>query len=156
MGRKVFPRKSFATALVVGATIVGVAFAAWTASGLGSGTAKAVTASTSVVTGRNGTPDLYPGFTDGDVHFTVTNPNPYPVRFVSATFGSVTSSDPANCASNLVTTDASASGLTIDVPANSTGTNASIPDVVNMSATAPDACQNATFTINLTLTGIQQ
>jgi hypothetical protein len=155
--KRLFTRRNGVTvALMVGALSLGIAFATWTATGAGSGTARAATAVVSVVTGRNGTPDLYPGFTDGDVSFTVTNPNPYPVRYTSASFGTVTSSDPTNCPSANVTTDASVSGLTIDVPAGSTGTDASIPDVVNMSSSAPNACQGVNFTITLSLSGTQQ
>ena len=157
MIKRLFSRRNGVTiALIIGALSMGLAFAAWTASGTGSGTARAATATVSVVTGRNGTPDLYPGYTDGDVYFTVTNPNSYPVRYTSATFGTVTSSDAINCPSSNVTTDASVSGLAIDVPAGSTGTDASIPDVVNMSSSAPNACQGVNFTIILTLSGTQQ
>jgi hypothetical protein len=155
---RVFSRRGFVTlALVFGALTVGLAFATWTATGTGSGTAEAVTATASAITGRAGTPDLYPGFTGGDLFFTVTGPNPYPVRFTSATFGSVTSSDPTNCPASNVTVPASASGLTIDVPANdTTGTNSSIADVVSMASAAPNGCQGVSFTIGVTLSGSQQ
>ncbi|MGH2737097.1 MAG: hypothetical protein ACRDKZ_16080, partial [Actinomycetota bacterium] len=90
--RKMFSRRMAITVgLTVGALAVGVAFANWTATGTGSGSAQAVTAAASAVTSRSGAADLYPGFNDGDLHFTVTNPNPYPVQFTSATLGSVTS-----------------------------------------------------------------
>ena len=59
----------------------GAAAALWSASGSGSGTARSVTAQVVTVTAATGAADLYPGFTGGDVHFTLSNPNPYPVTF---------------------------------------------------------------------------
>lgn len=150
------PRRLATTSvLMIGALGAGVAFAAWTANGTGTASDSSLTAQTLTVTARTGTADLYPGFTDGDLTFTVTNTNPYPVRFTSAAFTTVTSSDTTACPSLNVTTDATATGLTLDVPANSSGTNLAIPDVVNMIAAAPDGCQNKNFTVALTLAGSQ-
>lgn len=154
--KRIFSRRgAVTTALVTGALILGVALATWTATGTGDGRAKARTAAASVVTARTGAADLYPGFADGDVYFTVTNPNPYAVRFTSATFGTVTSSAPLLCPATNVTVDASASGLAIDVPANSAGTDSSIADVVAMASAADDNCQGVEFTIQVTLSGGQ-
>src|SRR5882724_5103824 len=47
--------------------------------------------------------DLYPGAT-GAAQFTVTNPNPYPVRLLSLSLGTVRSSDQLACPSTLVST----------------------------------------------------
>lgn len=156
--RKIFSRRMAITVgLTVGALAVGVAFANWTATGTGSGSAQAVTAAASAVTSRAGAADLYPGFNDGDLYFKVTNPNPYPVAFTSATLDSVTSSDPSGCPAGNVTVDASAASLAINVPANdTTGTDSSIADVVSMSGSAPNACQGVTFTVNVNLSGTQQ
>lgn len=140
-------------ALTVLAT-AGLAVALWTANGSGSGNARALTAQTITVNATTGTADLYPGFTDGDVHFTLTNPNPYPVTFDTMTAGTITSSDPTNCpASNVSATGAT--GLALSVGANATSGAQSIDDVVSMQASAPDGCQGVTFTIALTLTGSQ-
>jgi hypothetical protein len=131
-----------------------LAFALWTAHGSGSGTAKARTAQTITVAGATGTADLYPGFTGGNVYFTMTNTNPYPVTFTSMTPGSIVSGDPTNCpASNVSVT--SATGLSLSVPANSTSATSSVNGVVSMASTAPDGCQGVSFTINLTLDGSQ-
>jgi hypothetical protein len=149
---KIFSRRTgVTTALVLGALIVSIALAAWTSTGTGSGRAKSLSAQNSTVTARTGAADLYPGFTDGDLHFTVNNPNPYDVTFTSATFGAVTSSDTAACPSSNVTVDASASGLSLTVPAGSIGTDLEINDVVNMLAAAPNGCQDKTFDIVVTL-----
>jgi hypothetical protein len=151
MGKLFSRRMGITTALVLGALIVSVAFAAWTSTGTGSGRAKSLSAQNSTVTARTGAADLYPGFTDGDLYFTVDNPNPYAVTFTSATFGAVTSSDTTACPSANVTVDASASGLSLTVPAGSTGTDLQINDVVNMLAAAPNGCQDKTFDIVVTL-----
>jgi hypothetical protein len=144
-------RMAVTTALVLGALIVSVAFATWTTTGSGSGRARSLSAQTLTVTARTGAADLYPGFTDGDLYFTVANPNPYGVTFTSATFGAVTSSDTGACPSSNVTVDATASGLSLTVPANSAGTDLQINNVVNMAAGAPDGCQDKTFDIVVTL-----
>lgn len=133
----------------------GFAPAAWSGSGSGSGRATARTAQTATVNATTGAADLYPGFTDGDVHFTLTNTNPYPITFTSMSSGTVTSLDAGNCPAANVTVDASASGLSLTVAANSTSGPLSIADVVNMAAAAPDGCQGVGFNIALTLTGSQ-
>jgi hypothetical protein len=157
--RKFLTRKGAITsALVLGSLIVGVAFAAWTQTGSGSATAKAVNPTNSAVTTDAAVADLYPGFTGGDVYFKIDNPNPYPVRFTSLTPGTISSSDPTNCPmSPAKVTAVSKSGLTIDVPANTTTPiSKSVADVVTMDATAPDGCKGVTFTIAVTLSGSQQ
>jgi hypothetical protein len=137
--------------LVVGGTI---AYAAWSASGSGGSQAKALTAQTLTVNAGTGAADLYPGFTNGDLYFTLTNTNPYPVTMTAMSPGAVTSSDPTNCpASNVSAT--SKSGLSLNVAANGTSGPLSIADVVSMQASAPDGCQGVTFTIVINLTGAQ-
>ena len=132
----------------------GVAVALWTANGSGSGNARALTAQTVTVNATTGAADLYPGFTGGDVHFTLTNPNPYDVTFDTMTAGAITSSNPGACpASNVSATGAT--GLSLPVGANATSAAQSIANVVSMQSTAPDGCQGVTFTIALTLTGSQ-
>jgi hypothetical protein len=151
-------RKKLFVALVAVAVLAigGVAVAAWTASGTGSGRAKALTAVDSTVTeditASNASPDLYPGFTDGDIFVQVDNPNPYAVTFTSFAAGTVTSSVPA-CVAFVSVDDSGA--ISMSVPANSPAVSRTIPDVVSLDHAAPDACQGATFTIPLTLTGSQ-
>ena len=159
---KGFSRRFVATtALTAGALVMGVAFASWTATGSGSGTAKAVTATASAVTTdpSGATADLYPGKTGGTLYFKVDNPNPYAVQFTSASLGSITSSDPANCpaTSANISVESSVTGLAINVPANTTTpVSRSISGVVGMPASAADGCQGVTFTIAITLSGTQQ
>ncbi len=149
-------RSKIAGASAVGVMLLGggIAGALWSTGGNGSGQAKAVTAQTATVSAATGAADLYPGFTGGDAFFTVTNSNPYPVTFTSMTAGAVTSSSPAGCPSTNVSVS-DATGLSLSVGANATSATQSIVDVVTMVAGAPDACQGATFTIALTLSGSQ-
>ena len=132
----------------------GVAVALWSATGTGSGTARALTAQTVTVTAQTGAADLYPGFTGGDVYFSLTNTNPYAITFTSMTAGVVTSGDEANCPASNVTV-ANASGLTLNVGANATSGTLTIANVASMASGAPDGCQGVTFTVALTLTGSQ-
>lgn len=156
--KRIFSRKIAVTsAATLGALIVGIAFANWTATGSGSGSAKAVTATVSAVTGDTPNATLYPSATfNGDLFFKVDNTNPYPVRFTDATLGTVTSSNPTGCpASNVAVQNAT--GLTIDVPADTTTPqSAQLSDVAKMSSSAPTQCQGVTFTIAVDLSGTQQ
>jgi hypothetical protein len=133
--------------------LAGVAFAAWTGTGTGPGRARATTAVAVTVTASDGTADLYPGFTGGDLYFTLTNPNPYTITFASMTPGAVTVTGGAGCLPTHITV-APATGLSLVSPPGTSG-QLSILDVVTMVAGAPDACQAATFNVTLTLTGTQ-
>ena len=148
--------RKVAVVAVAGLVLVaaGTAYALWSSTGSGPGRAQALTAQTVTVTAATGTADLYPGFADGDVHFTLTNPNPYPVTFTSMAAGTITSSNQAACAASLLTVDPAA-GLSLAVGANATTGPQSIADVVTLDALAPDGCQGVAFTIQLTLTGAQ-
>ncbi|MBI4884193.1 MAG: hypothetical protein HY826_09080 [Actinobacteria bacterium] len=147
--------QKFAWVGAVGSVLIaGTVAALWTSSGSGSGQAKALTAQGITVNAATGAADLYPGFSAGDVFFTLTNPNPYPVEFTAMTPGAITSSNAGACPASNVTV-ASASGLSLTVAANATSTAQSVADVVSMVSTAPDGCQGVTFTIALSLTGSQ-
>lgn len=135
--------------------VAGVAFALWSSTGSGSGTATATEAVSAAVNPSGGVPDLYPGFTDGDVYFTVTNDNPYPIEYQSMAAGTVTSGNEAACPASNVTVADVPSGLALASPAESTSTELSIADVVSMAAAAPDGCQGVSFDIDLVLTGVQ-
>jgi hypothetical protein len=131
-----------------------VAFALWSANGVGTSSAKALTAQSLTVNAATASADLYPGYTLGDVAFTVSNPNPYPVTITSMTPGAVTSSNPLGCPATLVTV-ASTSSLSIALAAGATNVAQTIADVVTLSSSALDGCQGVTFTIGLTLSGTQ-
>jgi hypothetical protein len=98
---------------------VGLAYAAWTSSGSGSGYAKAGTAQqlTTVDVSANTTATLYPG-SNGNVRIKIANPNPYPVRVTDITGNGAITADAghASCVTTGVTfTDQT--GQTIDVSA---------------------------------------
>jgi hypothetical protein len=159
MRKRTFVIGGAALAVLVSA---GIAFALWSAQGTGSGRASATTAVEATVTPIDCTPsstcvDLYPGFTDGDVYFTITNPNPYDITFTEMTAGDITvdADHAAECPATSITVESPVTGLGLVAPANSTTGQLSIADVVTMIASAPDGCQGATFDIELTLTGEQ-
>ncbi len=144
-----------ATAIVIGATSVGIAFAAWTTNGTGSGSAKATSAIdlTTVDASASTSAQLYPGGS-GDLKISIKNDNSYPVRVTNinnAAVGSITSDKGAACdASTGVTFDNSAG--TWDVPANSTA-SFTLVGKVHMSNASDTTCQGAIFTIPVDLLG---
>lgn len=151
-------RKSLAVGVIIALGLMagGVAFAAWSSTARNPGRAGAVTAIDLTVNAVSGTADLFPGTTQGDVFFTITNPNPYPVVFTAMEPGgaitNTTAGDAAACPPSHVTL-ASATGLSLTVAASSTSGTLTIPNVVSMALAAPDGCQGKTFEIPMTLTG---
>lgn len=143
-----------AATLAAVVAIAGIAFALWSSTGSGWGTARATTAVDAIVNPSDGDPDLYPGFTEGDVTFTVTNDNAYPIEYTSMTAGLVTSSDEVACPASNVTVEG-ATGLALTAPPETTSGQLAITDVVSMDSAAPDGCQGASFDIELVLTGDQ-
>lgn len=136
------------------ATVSAIGFAAWTVTGAGTTSDKALTAAAVTLTASaTPTADLYPG-ASGAAQFTVTNPNPYAVTINTLTFGTVTSSDPTNCPATNITTTAK-TGLSIAVPANGTSAPQSVASSFTMATTAPNGCQGVTFTVAATATGVQ-
>jgi hypothetical protein len=131
----------------------GVAFAAWNASGTGSGYAKATTAqvlTTSDVAATT-TAQLFPGGT-ADVKIKISNPNPYPVRITSITGnGAITSDKGAACDASTGVTYSNQSG-TFDVGANSDA-SFTLLGAVAMSNASDNTCQGAVFTVPVSLSG---
>ncbi|MDQ6726887.1 MAG: hypothetical protein M3066_12080 [Actinomycetota bacterium] len=137
---------------VIGA---GIAFAAWSSTGTGSGTAQARSATNSVIAAGTSAADLYPGATQS-VTITVSNPNPYSVLVTSISAGSSTLVN-GTCVAGTVTSDAKAldaTGLlqtnaTKPIAASGSGTYSII---THMTTGAVDACQGQTFSLALTAT----
>jgi hypothetical protein len=159
MKKRTFVFGGAALAMLVSA---GAVFALWSAQGTGSGQAQATTAVTATVTPVDCTPtpacaDLYPGFTEGDLYFTITNPNPYEITFTDMTAGAITvdADHDDDCLATSITVESPVSGLSLVADASSTTAQLSIDDVVTMIPEAPDGCQGASFDIELTLTGTQ-
>ena len=157
------PRKRIA--LITGAVVAGVvaltsgfAIANWSASSTGSASSKAVTAQGLTITAvASPTAELYPGFI-GALHFTVTNPNPYPVSLSGWSTGTISSSDSTNCpviAANITVTASGTLGTPIAVAASATSAAQSIPASITMTSTAANGCQGVLFTVALTITGTQ-
>jgi hypothetical protein len=141
------------TTLIV-MTAVGFVYAAWITNGSGSGYAKAGTsqALTTVDVSASTAATLYPGVS-GDVRLQISNPNPYNVRVTGVTGNGTITPDAGH--SGCTTTGVSftnQSGLTIDIPANSS-TTTTLTGAASMSNASLNACQGATFTIPVSLTG---
>lgn len=141
-----------AAAILVAA--VGVAYAAWTAGGSGSGYAKATTAQAlATIDVSASTPaTLYPGAT-GNLKLEIDNPNPYPVRITSVSgAGTITSDKGAACDASTGVSFANQSGLTLDVPGSSSATF-TLSGAVSMSNASDNSCQGAVFTVPVSLSG---
>jgi hypothetical protein len=147
-------RITVGTIAVVVLAAAGLAYAAWTSSGTGSGYAKAQSAQalTTVDVSASTTATLYPGAT-GNVKLEIANPNPYPVRVTDVTGNGAITADGGHpgCATTGVTfTDQT--GQTIDVPANGS-TQVTLNNAASMDNTSSNGCQGATFTIPVSLSG---
>ena len=143
---------------VIGAVVAvllgaGLASAAWLSSGGGTATARggqALPPTTTTVAGSAITSGLlYPG-SSGDVKITVNNPNTYPVTLTSVTpNGAPTASGgTGTCSTTGVTLTGGSSGTTI--PANGSAT-LTLNNAASMSSASDTGCQNATFTIPVTV-----
>ena len=157
--RKRFVNRKLAVA-VIGAlfAIVGLVYAAWTTNGTGSAYAKAGTAQslTTVDVSASTAATLYPGVS-GDVLVKFDNPNPYAVTVTAVTgSGSITAdAGHAGCTTTGVTFT-NQTGLSLVIPAKS-GTDGvlqtTLTGAASMSNASLNACQGATFTIPVTITG---
>jgi len=138
----------------------GVAFATWSVTGSGTGSALAYTAQTVTVNAvalSSSSASLYPGGPAGNVYFTVTNPNPYAIKITNIAWGTPVSGNPAACSSALISIDASAptSGLSLTVPASGTSAAVQVNGVLDLSSSAGDTCQGNGFNVPITVTGQQ-
>ena len=147
-------------ALVIAGSVIGVAIAAWTTGGSGSGQASAGTAASMTISAGAPSTNLYPT-ASADVAAVVSNPNPYKVHVSSVSLGAVTV-DAGHSACNTgasvsVTSTQNNGGLGWDVPAKSGAVNGSLnldlANAISMDNVANDSCQGATFTVALTATG---
>lgn len=142
-------RKTQKTAIVGGTVAVlfagGVAFAAWTSTGNGSGAANAGHQVDLTVTGDTAVDNLYPTLTV-QVPVKIKNNNPYPVELDSITYKAAGSStDTTGCTvANVNVVDLTAIGERI--PANTQGVAHDM--AVTMIANAASECQDAEFTLN--------
>ncbi|MDQ3933784.1 MAG: hypothetical protein M3340_04040 [Actinomycetota bacterium] len=148
-------RKLAVVTTVVAASAVGMVYAAWTTNGTGSGYAKAGTAQalTTVDVSASTGATLYPGGPAGDVKIEISNPNGFPVKVTGVSGNGTITADAGHsgCTTTGVTfTDQT--GLNISVAANSS-TTATLTGAASMSNASLNACQGATFTIPVTISG---
>lgn len=154
-GRRRLSRRLVAVvALVTVLAVAGIAVAAWTITGSGTGYAKA--ASGSALTLGDATAftsaDLFPG-ANGSVVLRVTNPNPFQVRVTTVTGnGAISSNAGAACTAATGVTFTNQTGLTHDVAANTTAT-VTLSGAVSMSNSSDNSCQGAVFSIPVTVGG---
>jgi len=138
----------------------GIAFAAWTLSGSGSGTAGAAGTQNLVIAGVNpAAGSLFPGGPAAPVDLTIDNPNPYPVNVTSITWGAPSSPNTGLCASNQLSIDAGAtpsSSVNFTIPANTTSPTEVVAGVLDMASTAPQGCANLDFTVPVTAVSATQ
>lgn len=139
---------------VIALAVVGLVYAAWTASGGGQGYAKATSAQalSTVDVSASTTATLFPG-ANGDVLIKVSNPNGYPIRVSGVAGAGPITADaghPACTTTGVTYTDQT--GLSIDVPAGGQ-TQATLAGTAHMSNASDNGCQGATFTVPVSLSG---
>jgi hypothetical protein len=147
-------RLIFTAVTVLAMAVVGLVYAAWTTNGSGSGYAKAGSsqALTTVDVSATTAASLYPG-TTGDVKLQISNPNPYAVRVTAVSGnGTITADGSHSGCTTTGVTFTNQSSLTIDIAANSS-TTSTLTGAAAMSNASLNACQGATFTIPVSLTG---
>lgn len=136
------------TALAIGG---GLAWAAWTATGGGSGGAQATSAQALVASPGTATNAVYPGGSS-NVVFTVANPNPYAVN-LTAVGGGAIAVDSGHAGCNLSSVSFTPQSVSVSVPANATAVPVTLTNALSMTPAGNDDCQGATFTVTLTLSG---
>jgi YbbR domain-containing protein len=158
--RKRFVNRKLAVAVIAALfAAVGLVYAAWTTNGTGSAYAKAGTAQTigTIDVSASSAATLYPGVS-GDVLIKLDNPNPYAVTVTAVSgSGSITADGGhAGCTTTGVTFT-NQTGLSLVVPAKVGAVNGTLQTTLtgaaSMSNASLNACQGATFTIPVSLTG---
>lgn len=156
--------------ITAGLLSTGIAYAAWTSTGSGSGLAASTGDLSSVITGVTPGADLYPGATKS-IDVTVDNPNGYAVEVTSISVGSSEKTGTGEACIAGTVRSAARSGT--DIAGTSNGaltqkaggtliagkTGAANPSgtyvlEVKMSNTADESCKNKTFTLKGTTTDV--
>ena len=153
--KKRVSRKLAVVTIAMAMAAVGLVYAAWTTNGGGSGYAKAGTAQalTTVDVSASTTATLYPGGPAGDVLIRISNPNSYPVTVTGVSGnGSITPDSGHSGCSPTGVSFTDKTGLSISVPASG-ATTATLSGAASMSNASVDACQGATFTIPVSISG---
>jgi hypothetical protein len=159
MRKRVINRKLAVGVIAAVMAAVGMVYAAWTTNGSGSAYAKAGSSAalSTVDVSASTTATLYPGVS-GDVLIKLDNPNPYAVTVTAINGNGTIAADAghAGCTTTGVTFT-NQTGLSLVVPAKSGGVDgvlqSTLTGAASMSNASLNACQGATFTIPVTLTG---
>jgi hypothetical protein len=140
-----------ATAVV--ALAAGTAAAYWLTTGSGTATAQAGTAQNPTTTAVAVTSGLLlPGGT-GDVFIRVNNPNGYAVKVIAVTgAGTITASGGTGTCTNTAVTFTNQSPTSGNTIAANSSATFSYPGAAAMGANPDQGCQNATFTIPISVT----
>ncbi|KOV82043.1 hypothetical protein [Nocardia sp. NRRL S-836] len=137
------------TAVIAAVAVVavggGVAYAAWSSTGTGSGKVASTQEIASTITPVDGSGGLYPGRTVS-FQVTINNPNAYPVRVTGISAGA--SDLVGGCAAGTVTSPA----VTNPTGTITTGQSGTYTLQATMSTTATNECKAQTFTLPLTAT----
>jgi len=145
-------RKLIGVALVVvvgGAA--GLAFAAWTASGTGSGAAQATSAQAVTYSNGTTTAQLYPTGS-GDLVISVHNPNAYKIQITDVAGNGTITVDAGHSACNAASVTFTDQHSLTKTVAASTTVDVTLTGAVSMSNAANDSCQGATFTVPVSVT----
>jgi hypothetical protein len=146
-------RLLYTVGLIALLVVVGVAYASWTTSGEGDGTAKGGTLAPLQVQNAPGRAiaDLFPD-NNGSLVVDVGNPNDGALTLTTINPGGpVVSGNPIACPSSNVSLIPT-SGLSIALPAHAS-TQLTIPNIVDMAHDAPTGCQGVVFTIPVVVVG---
>ena len=159
MRKQLINRKLAVAVIVAVMAIVGLVYAAWTTNGTGEAYAKAGTSQAigTIDVSASTTATLYPGIS-GDVLIKLDNPNQYAVTVTAISGnGSITPDGGHSGCTTTGVTFSNQTGLSLVIPAKSGGVNGvlqtSLTNAASMSNASLNACQGATFTIPVTLTG---
>jgi hypothetical protein len=154
MKGKLTKRLTAGTIVLGVALVASVAFAAWTATGSGSGYTQATTATvlTTVDVSGTTTAQLYPGGTS-DVKIRISNPNPYPIVVTDVVgSGAITSDKGVACDGSTGVSFTDQTGQSIAVAAGGIA-NVTFSGAAAMDNSSDNTCQGAIFTIPVTLSG---
>jgi len=152
------PKRGLQKKIMIGAalagmaSIAGLAFAEWLATGTGEGYAKSRTAQALTTESVTASASLYPGGT-GDLVIRIHNPNPFPVTLASVTpNGTITSDSPDCDAAGHDVTFTGVSGLSNVIGASAT-TDVTLTGALSMATTSANECQGVTFIVPVSLNG---
>ena len=159
MIKKITKSKRHVAALsALSLVISGLVFAAWTTNGTGtaygeggSSSALTTTSVSAFTTGEK----LYPG-NSGAVKVKIVNPNPYAVTVTAVQGNGAITADSthatAGCTGTGGVSFTDQTGQSISIPANGS-TETTFASAATMASSSPNACQGATFSIPVSLTG---